>query len=139
MKNFKNPSDAEVRRGFPGGWKDDKENKFQPAGRNPQEQAAWLHVSTLANFRKSSPALTKGKLMQFVPENGLYTYFRYDPKQTVMVISHTGKEETTVNMGRFTERTAGFTRMRDIHSGEIKSLQNFTIRAGQSHVFELLK
>jgi glycosidase len=139
MKNFKNPSDAEVRRDFPGGWADDKENKFKPAGRNPQEQAAWLHVSTLANFRKSSPALTKGRLMQFVPENGLYAYFRYDPKQTVMVISHTGKEDMAVKMTRFAERTGGFSRMRDIHSGEVRPLADFTMRAGQSHVFELLK
>lgn len=139
MKNFKNPSDAEVRRDFPGGWSGDKENKFTTEGRTEQEQAAWTHVSKLANFRKASSAIKNGKLMQYVPENGLYTYFRYDPKQTVMVVSHTGKEETTVNLGRFIERTAGFTTMRDVHSGEKRPMQNFTIRPGQSFVFELLK
>ncbi len=140
MKNFKQAgNDATVRFDFPGGWAGDKENKFRPEGRNPQEQAAWLHVSTLANFRKSSPALTKGRLMQYVPEAGLYTYFRYHPSQTVMVISHTGKEDVMVKMARFSERTGGFTRLRDVHSGEVRPLQDFTIRAGQSHVFELLK
>jgi neopullulanase len=139
MKNFKNPSDAEVRRDFPGGWQGDKENKFLESGRTAQEQSAWVHVATLANFRKGSSAIKSGKLMQYLPENGLYTYFRYDPKQTVMVMSHTGKEDMNVNLGRFLERTAGFTQMRNIHSGEIKPMQNFTIKPGQSFVFELLK
>lgn len=139
MKNFKNPSDAEVRRDFPGGWQGDKENKFLASGRTAQEQVAWQHVATLANFRKASPAIKNGKLMQYLPENGLYTYFRYTPTQTVMVLSHTGKEDMLVNMGRFIERTAGFTRMRDVSSGEIKPLQNFSIKPGQSFVLELLK
>jgi glycosidase len=37
MKNFKNPSDAEVRRDFPGGWAGDSTNKFETAGRTAAE------------------------------------------------------------------------------------------------------
>ncbi|MBD0368122.1 MAG: cyclomaltodextrinase N-terminal domain-containing protein, partial [Flavisolibacter sp.] len=92
MKNFKDPTDAEVRRDFPGGWKEDAVNRFTQAGRTQQEQQAWQYISKLANFRKASPAITNGRLMQYLPENGLYTYFRYHPSQTVMVISHTGKD-----------------------------------------------
>lgn len=139
MKNFKNPSDAEVRRDFPGGWKEDKDNKFVAANRTEQEQKAWTHVATLANFRKSSHALTKGALMQYLPENGVYTYFRYAPIQTIMVISNTGKEDMAVKMARFAERTRGFNRLKDIHSGETRPLQDFTIKPSQSFVFELLK
>ncbi len=139
MKNFKNPSDAEVRRDFPGGWPDDAVNKFTPEGRTGQEQEAWQYISTLASYRKNSTAITKGKLMQYLPENGLYTYFRYSPQQTVMVISHTGKEETPVKMSRFEERTKGYTKMKNIITGEVVPLQDFTIRPKQSFVFELLK
>jgi glycosidase len=140
MKNFKKAGDdSQVRFDFPGGWKDDKENKFLAENRNKQEQAAWTHVATLANFRKSSSAITKGQLMQYLPDNGLYTYFRYNPAQTVMVISHTGSGDMTVKMARFVERTAGFARMRDVHTGETKPLQDFIIKQGQSFVFELLK
>ena len=28
--------------------------------------------------------------MQFIPKDGVYIYFRYDNKQTVMVITNTG-------------------------------------------------
>ena len=139
MKNFKNPSDAEVRRDFPGGWPDDKENKFTAAGRKQKEGEAFQFVTKLANFRKASPALTTGKLMQYVPENGLYTYFRYSPAQTVMVISHTGKEEIKVTMARFSERTKGFTKLRNIQTGDVLPLQDFTVQPKESFVFELLK
>ena len=40
MKNFKNPTDAEVRKDFPGGWKEDAVNKFSKEGRTAQEQEA---------------------------------------------------------------------------------------------------
>lgn len=139
MKNFKNPSDAEVRRGFPGGWAGDMENKFEQGGRNSQEQAAYEFVSRLANFRKASPAITRGKLMQFVPEDGLYTYFRYSPEQTVMVISHTGKEDKTVAISRFAERINGFTKMRNVQTGEVRPLADFVLKPKESFVMELLK
>lgn len=138
MKNFKNPSDAEVRRDFPGGWPGDKENKFEAAGRSAQENEAYTFVSNLANFRKHSSAIGSGKLMQYLPDNGLYTYFRYSLKQTVMVISHTGKNDMPVTMSRFAERTKGFTQMRDIQNGVVKPLADFVIRPKESFVFELL-
>ncbi|MBD0353167.1 MAG: cyclomaltodextrinase C-terminal domain-containing protein, partial [Flavisolibacter sp.] len=139
MKNFKDPTDAEVRRDFPGGWKEDAVNKFTQAGRTQQEQQAWLYVSRLANFRKVSPAITSGRLMQYLPENGLYTYFRYHPGQTVMVISHTGKDNIPVKMERFTERTKGFTKMKNIQTGEVIPLADFTMQPKQSFVFELIR
>ena len=139
MKNFKNPSDAEVRRGFPGGWPDDAQNKFTKEGRTEKEQEAFSYVSKLANFRKGATAITTGKLMQYVPEGGLYTYFRYSPSQTVMVISHTGTEDMTVKMARFTERTKGFTKLKNIQNGEITPLKDFTIKPKQSFVFELIR
>lgn len=139
MKNFKNPTDAEVRKDFPGGWSQDANNKFLKEGRTEQEQSAWQYISTLANFRKSSPALTKGKLMQYVPDNGLYTYFRYDARQTVMVISHTGNSDMLVKTDRFLQRTKGFSKLKNVLTGEVMELKDFTIYPKQSFVFELVK
>ena len=53
MKNFKDPSDAEVRKDFPGGWKEDKINKFEASGRTEKENEAFSFVKNLANYRKS--------------------------------------------------------------------------------------
>ena len=89
MKNFKDPSDAEVRRDFPGGWKEDKVNKFEASGRTEKENEAFNFVKNLANYRKSSEAISEGKFMQFVPQDGIYVYFRYTDEQIVMVVSNT--------------------------------------------------
>lgn len=139
MKNFKNPSDAEVRRDFPGGWPGDSSNKFIAANRTAAEAGAYNYISALAHFRKTSKAITEGKLMQYVPENGLYVYFRYHPQQTVMVVSHTGTAAMTLTINRFSQRTTGFSKMRNIVTGEVLPLQDFTMQPKQSFVFELLK
>ena len=139
MKNFKNPSDAEVRRDFPGGWQGDTENKFSAAGRTPAENEAFNYVKALANFRKTSSAIGSGKLMQFLPKDGVYTYFRYDSKQTVMVISHTGSQPFRPDWNYLAERTKGFSKLRNVITGAVIPLADFEIKPKESFVFELLK
>ncbi len=39
--------------------------------------------------------------MQFVPEDSVYTYFRYDGKKTVMVIMNANDSEKNIKMERF--------------------------------------
>lgn len=139
MKNFKNPSDAEVRRDFPGGWQGDTENKFSATGRTPAENEAFNYVKALANFRKTSSAIGSGKLMQFLPKDGVYTYFRYDSKQTVMVISHTGSQPFRPDWNYLAERTGGFSKLRNVITGAVLPLDDFEIKPKESFVFELLK
>lgn len=121
MKGASNP-DGWVRLDFPGGWPGDRENKFTPGGRNAKENEAHDLVKTIANYRKGSSALTAGKLMQYVPEDGVYTYFRYDTKSTVMVVMNTAPDAKRLRPQRFIERVAGFRTGRDILSGTTKDL-----------------
>lgn len=132
------PNDGYVRLDFPGGWKTDSVNKFTIQDRTQKDQAIYQHFATLANFRKTSPALTVGKLMQFTPEDGIYVYFRYTQKQTVMVIMNTSKEEKNISLDRFTERTTGFTKMENVITREVLPLEKVTLKTYQSAVFELL-
>ncbi|HEY0065714.1 MAG TPA: glycoside hydrolase family 13 protein [Flavisolibacter sp.] len=113
MKGKANP-DGWVRMDFPGGWPGDTVNKFTAAGRTAAENDIFNYVKTLAHFRKNSSALKTGKLMQFVPEDWVYTYFRYNDKQTIMVVMNTSKDEKTIELNRFTERTKGFTRANSV-------------------------
>ena len=106
MKNFKNPNDGMVRLDFPGGFDGDPENKFIASGRNSTEQEAFEYVKKLANFRKNNKALQTGKLMQWLPQNGLYVYFRYDKEQTIMCIFNTADTENKISLSNYAERTA---------------------------------
>jgi neopullulanase len=113
LKGISDP-DGKVRQDFPGGWKGDKENKFTAQGRSDSENVVFNWTKTIANFRKNSSALKTGKLMQFVPDDWVYTYFRYDDKQTVMIVMNTSKDEKTVDPKKFVERTNGFTKAKNI-------------------------
>ncbi len=113
MKGVSNP-DGWVRLDFPGGWPGDRQNKFESSGRTTQENEAFNWVKTIANYRKKSSALKTGKLMQYVPEDWVYTYFRFDNKQTIMIVMNTANEEKTIRPERFRERTAGFTKAKNI-------------------------
>lgn len=134
-----NPSDGYVRLDFPGGWPGDKINKFTTEGRTKKDDSIFNHINTLANYRKTSSALTTGKLMQYVPADGVYVYFRYDDKETVMVIMNTAKKEMKVNIEKYKERTNGFSKMKNISTGEVIPLKDFIIEAKESAVYELIK
>jgi glycosidase len=113
MKGVSNP-DGWVRLDFLGGWKGDKQNKFTEAGRTAPENEIFKWTRTLANFRKNASAIKSGKLMQYVPEESVYTYFRYDAKQTVMIVMNTANEEKTIQPARFAERIKGFSKAKSI-------------------------
>jgi glycosidase len=138
MKGEKNPADGNVRLDFPGGWKGDTKNAFTGEGLTAEEKDMQHYVATLANYRKSSSAITKGKLMQYVPEDGLYVYFRYDPKQTIMCVMNTSDKEQEIDFAKYAERTTGFNTAKNAVSNE--SLTNkFKIPAKRMWVLELAK
>ena len=140
MKNFKVPTDAEVRRDFPGGFPDDKENKFTAQGRSAKENEAFGYVSKLAHYRNATPALHSGKLMQYVPQDGVYVYFRYDETKTVMIASNTQDKEKSLDTSRFSERMNGFTSARNVLTDDvINSLSVVKLPAKTVVVLELIK
>jgi glycosidase len=109
MKGISNP-DGLVRLDFPGGWDGDKKNAFTQQGLSEDEKTIQDLVKTLGNYRKTSSALKTGKLMQFIPSNGVYVYFRYDNNQTIMCIMNTSDAAKTIDFAKYAERTAGFTK-----------------------------
>ena len=138
MKNFSNP-DGLVRSDFAGGWEGDKSNKFTAEGRDSKENEAYNFFSKLANYRKSTTALQTGKLMQYVPINGIYVYFRYDEKKTVMIICNTNDNEIDLSTDRFQERTAKFNKAKNILSAEVlNSISNIKVMAKSTVVLELM-
>lgn len=76
--------------------------------------------------------------MQYLPNEGLYVYFRYDNNQTIMCVMNTGTTERTVNFANFAERTNGFKGGKDVVSGKLMS-NSFTIPAQFMQVIELTK
>ena len=64
----------------------------------------WSYVQTLANYRKQHAVLQTGKTMQYVPEDGIYVYFRYNEQHTVMVVMNCNDTTKELKLDRFKER-----------------------------------
>ncbi|WP_438969109.1 alpha-amylase family glycosyl hydrolase [Nonlabens sp.] len=93
--------DGDIRRDFPGGWQGDAVNAFdQPT----KEQKAYQDFTKkLLNYRKNKEVLHQGKLLQYVPENNCYVYFRYDKDSRVMVVINNNPGSVTLDLNRFKE------------------------------------
>ena len=116
----------------------DSSSKFTAGGRTPQENEAYDYIKNLAHFRMNASALKTGKLMQYVPADGIYIYFRYDEKETVMCVMNTAATEKQVDFKDFAERTGGFTGAKEITTGKTLGTQ-FSIPAKTFWVLDLSK
>ncbi|PWT72160.1 MAG: alpha-amylase [Bacteroidetes bacterium] len=123
MKGISNP-DGWVRLDFPGGWKGDSKNAFTKMGMTPSESEVQELVRTLAHFRKTSSAIKTGKMMQYVPKNGLYVYARYDKQQTVLCVMNTDTVTKQVDFSNYKEVTDGFAKGKNVVSGQVLFLAN---------------
>jgi glycosidase len=139
MKGRSNP-DGLVRKDFPGGWPGDPANKYDSSGRTKAENNMFHYVSTLAHYRQHSTALQTGKLMQYLPKNNVYVYFRYDAASTVMVIMNANDQSVNIDPARFTERMKGFSQAKNILNGMVlTSLKQIAVPADQTLVLELMR
>lgn len=128
-----------VREEFPGGWDDHVKNKFTSEGRNENENEIWNYIAQIANYRKAHTALQTGKLTQFVPENGTYTYFRYDENEKFMIVLNTNKEETSLETARFEEMLKGISSATNILTNETTNSFSTLKLAGKSASIWALK
>jgi hypothetical protein len=83
-----------------------------------------------------NPVLHSGKLMQFVPEESVYTYFRYDGKKTVMVVMNANDSEKNIKMERFSERIQGKSDAFDVIENKNISLGNLQLKPWEVKVLE---
>jgi len=113
-----------IRSDFPGGWKGDAVNAFTGKGLTAQQLEAKSFVTMLLQWRKTATAIHDGKLMHFIPKDGIYVYFRSNADQKVMVIYNKNKTETSLDLSRYAEMLEGKTKGTDVLSGKVISLKN---------------
>ncbi len=92
-------------------------DKFLAQGRNGIENEAFDLTKKLANFRKDHKGLFEGKMVQFLPKDGLYVYFRYTRDEELMVMVNASYDTVDVSLDRYKERFHGFVDYKEILSG----------------------
>lgn len=123
MSNPGTESHGIIRSDFPGGWNGDQVNGFTGDGLNPKQKDAQDFLKKLAFWRKSKKSIQIGGLTHYVPENGVYVYFRYFENERIMIIINKNKEAINLGLNRFSDSMSGSKAGTEIISGQYYELQ----------------
>ena len=89
-----------------------------------EQKEARYFIKKLLNWRKRATAIHDGKLVHFVPANGVYTYFRFNDEMKVMVVLNKTASRQNVDLTQFSELLTKGTRAKDIITGKKITLNN---------------
>ncbi len=123
MTGNKSKGDAYIRKDFPGGWKNDPVNAFDKNGRNKTQQAYFEFTKKLLNWRKSKPLVHQGKLLQYIPKNNVYVYFRMNDTKSLMIILNNNPDSQSIRFADYPEGIQNFKKGKEVISGKTLDLQ----------------
>ncbi|MBN2639350.1 MAG: glycoside hydrolase family 13 protein [Bacteroidales bacterium] len=141
LKGEKSQGDGVMRNDFPGGWPGDPKDAFTAAGRTPEQNDAFNFLSKLLNWRKTDSVVQYGDLVHYIPENGVYVYFRsYHGKKVMVMLNNNNDKDVTVDLNRFAHDMQGFKQATEVMTGKKYELKDtFTIPAKSPVILELEK
>lgn len=123
MTSPRERDDGAVRAPMYGGFTNQTKNAFTQEGLSHAEKDMQNFVKTLLNWRKHESVIHRGKLMHFVPKNGVYVYFRYTDEKAVMVALSKNKTPIELDLSRF-EQVIGSKR----NAKNVFSQQSFNLK-----------
>lgn len=132
--------DGNLRKDFPGGWKEDQLNLFTEEGRKSATGeyacAADLHdyVRTLFQWRKGKSVIHSGKTLHFIPQDNTYGYFRYNDSEAVFVFINNSEKDVNLTWTRFQEMGKSLYDGRNVVTGEKTELSDETVVPANSSI-----
>ena len=117
MNGTKEKTDGNVRQDFPGGFPDDKVNKFTREGRTKAENAMFDWTSRLLHWRQNNDVIINGSQTQFIPHHGVYVLARQHNGKTVLTILNGKKADNQVDVARYAEVIGSHTTATDVLTG----------------------
>ena len=129
MMEGRGGSYEDCRHRFSGGWKNDETNKFRHECRTSTENDIRSHLKKVLLFRRQSKAITQGKMLQFIPYDGIYCFFRYIGNEKVMVVVNNNNNDREVDITRFNE-------MNIIGHTAYDVINDTYLTIGKRHIFQ---
>jgi glycosidase len=139
MAGDKGKGDADIRQDFPGGWNSDTNNAFTKTGRTIEQAKYFDFSSKLFTWRKTKAVIHSGKTTQYIPENNVYIYFRYNENESVMVVVNNNKDKQVIKLDRFKESIQNYVSGKEVISGKIFDLKQDLVIEGKSALILELK
>ncbi|HLO44833.1 MAG TPA: glycoside hydrolase family 13 protein [Leadbetterella sp.] len=135
MTSPKERNDGLIRADMPGGWEGDKADVFQNKNLNPLQSEMREYVKKLLNWRKTASAIHNGKLVHYSPEEGIYTYFRFNENEKYWIILNKNEEQISLNTQKYKEHLPEKAKFHDVL--ENQTLENQISIPGKG--FRILK
>ena len=124
MNGTKRITDGNVRKDFPGGFPGDAHNAFTVEGRTPAQNDMFNWLSALLHWRQGNEVITRGKMTQFIPKDGIYVIARsYKGRHAVTIINGTSQPKQ-MKLDRYSEVFGHATIARDVPTGKSVNLAN---------------
>ncbi|MCD4735946.1 MAG: cyclomaltodextrinase C-terminal domain-containing protein, partial [Bacteroidales bacterium] len=139
MSGYEHDGHGQIRKDFPGGWADDQTNLFKETNKSADQKKAYNYISKLLNWRKNNKTVQFGKLIQFVPADGIYVYFRIFEEDVIMVILNNNESGKSFGTERYSECLMNFNKGKDIITDNIIDLKSISIEGKSALVLELKK
>ena len=137
MNGTKQITDGYVRKDFPGGFPGDDHNAFTREGRSQKEQQMFGWLSRLLHWRQGNSLITKGKMIQFIPYNGVYVIARQYQGRTALTILNGTTKPATFEVKRYAEVIGNAARVKDIPTGRYYDLSsNLQLKPRQTLVLD---
>ena len=134
------PGHGQIRSDFPGGWTGDAVDGFSGRGLSSIEKDIKEFTRKLLNWRKSKPVIHRGNLIQFAPENGVYTFFRYNDEETIMVLFNKNDEMVEHKLSKYEEMLGDFTHAANIMGETTVRLDGkLNLSGKKAYIFSLSK
>ncbi|MBI3139284.1 MAG: glycoside hydrolase family 13 protein [Sphingobacteriales bacterium] len=139
LENSAKPGDhGLIRSDFPGGWKEDTMNGFTGAGLSADQLRIQSFLKKLLNWRKNKTVIHQGNTLHFAPAGGTYIFFRYNEKETVMVILNKNNKPAKLETSRFAEIVKDKKTATDVILGDTYPLgTELTVPARSALILEL--
>lgn len=139
MEHDTKGGDDDYRRpNMPGGWPDDARSIFTEEGRTDKENEMFEFTTQLNQWRKNAIAIHEGKLVHFVPQNGVYVYFRLHDNQNVMVVMNQNEGSVTIPRDVLSEILDRFNSGKNVlNDSKIDLSKNIEVNGKVTWIWEL--
>jgi glycosidase len=117
-----NPNSEEhgvIRADMPGGWQGDAANAFTGENLSDNQKDLQDFTKKLFNWRRTAEVIHSGKLMHFIPNDGLYSFVRYNDDQKVWVILNKADKVATLNIADYAEILPENAQLKDVMDNSI--------------------
>lgn len=140
LANPNSDSHGEIRAQMPGGWPGHTSSAFTGVNLSPIQHELLNYSKALLNWRKTASAVHGGELRHYAPEAGVYTYFRIDDTQQIMVVMNRNAEATALPLEKYQSMLKGIHAARDVLTGKRYELRDgLSVAPRSTTVFELEK